>query len=222
MATSGVITGLATARDIAHQAADLLGIRPSGANLEAEDAVKFRDALNWMLKTWQAKGCTPWLLTEINLTWPADTEEVVLNTNFLSVANAFIRTSGSDRPLTFWTAGEYARLPNKSGSGTPTIYTVVKTIASLRLRIWAVPTANTDFRADAMRVIEDVTDLNQNVDLPQEWTQTAIWNLAKDLLPAYPGTDPANAKRIETRADEMFAMLDSFSNPDGSIFFERG
>lgn len=219
MATSGVITSAMTARDVVDAACELIGVKTDGAALSAADAAVGLKHLNWMLKSWQTEGRNLWLTESFSITWLAAAATTALDPGYLRLENVFIRIGSVDRPLTNDSNADYAARPNKSGSGTPISYNVNRTRTTLEVRIWPVPTINTDFHADGVRIIEDVTDLNQDIDIPQEWTECMFYNLAKRLTRVFQGIDPRLAADVGAEADRLFAKLSSFDEETGSLFF---
>jgi hypothetical protein len=220
MATSGVITGLMTARDIVRAALEEIGVASVGVELSAADAAVALRSLNWMLKSWQADQVNLWRHADVSITWPAATREVTLGTNYLDLVDVrVVLDGGTERLLTRWLDGEYLSLPNKDAAGSPVIYNINKTISSITLRLWMVPAAETTILAQGVRVVEDVTDLAQNLDLPQEWTECVYMSLAARLLRPFEveASNPALAADVKANAASLYARLSSNDQP-GSYF----
>lgn len=219
MTTSGVTTSSLTAREIVESACELIGVKDEGLSLGETDAAVGLKHLNWMLKGWQATGRNLWLTADFTHTWPAATATVTLDPGYLRLENVFIRVSGVDRPLTMYSNSDYAALSNKSSAGTPIAYNVNRTVSTLQVRLWPVPTSDTALFADGVRIIEDVTSLNQTLDVPQEWTECVFYGLAKRLRHVFPGVNPQLADEVAAEADRQFASLSSFDEEGASLFF---
>jgi hypothetical protein len=218
MALSGTITDSLNAREVVETACELIHVKQSGIELEAADAELGLKHLNWMLKTWQTKGGL-WLSEDVTITWPAETAEVTLDTNYLDLSNVFVRTSGVDRMLTPYSDTEYAEIPNKTAAGTPVAFNVQKTRTTLKVRLWLVPSAETTVYGDGRRVIQDVTDLSHDLDVPQEWTEAVFYGLAKRLARVFPGVDPAVMRSVSDEADRLYDDLNAFDEESGSVSF---
>lgn len=219
MATSGVITGLMTAGDIITSAMEMINVCAPGETLAAGDMALGVKHLNWLLKAMQGDGVNLWRQTDSTMTWPADTAAIEFSPAALDLTD--FRVAGdSERLLTRWESGEYDQLPNKSASGTPTIYSVQKTRDTIKVRVWPVPTEDTDMAGVVSRVIEDVTASTQNVDLPQEWTYALIVNLADRLATVYGFTDmaPRTAADLRANAARLYASMRDMDRP-ASVFF---
>ncbi|RAK52130.1 hypothetical protein [Phenylobacterium deserti] len=223
MATSGTTSSTLTVREVIDLACEELGILAMGDTLDATVAERAMTRLNWMLKTWQADGLTNgWRIEDVSITWPADTATATLDTNYLDLENVRRSISGIETPLERFDADEYAQLPNKAATGVPNSYVVKKTRDTLSVSLWPVPTAETTILADGARIIEDVTDLGQNIDVPQEWLETVYMCLAARLITPFKSlmTDPASAKAVEERAATLYARLKTFGDESGSIYFQ--
>ena len=223
MALSGTITSTLTANEIVLTALEMC------SSIEPDDPAPPHLAslglkhLNWQLKTWQTLGvCDGWRNEDLEITWPAATASGSLNTNYLDLDNLRVQDSdGIDTTLTRYSAQEYADIPDKTLAGTPTCYNIRKTRSTIALSLWPVPAAESTLIADASRVIQDVTDLAQDVDIPQEWMECCFYSLAARLaLPCGLTTsDPARYGEIKARAADLFATLKSFDEETGSVFF---
>lgn len=223
MPTSGTINSTLNARQVIDTAAEMIGVKSLGDDLSDDEADLGLKHLNWMLKSWQADGLTNgWRVEEVTLTWPADTATVTLDTNYLALDDVRRQASAVDTPLTAYTLAEYAEIPNKTSGGAPLIYSVRKTISTLAVSLWPVPTADTTIIANASRVIEDVTALTQNIDVPQEWLETVFTCLAARLVRPFRVhlSDPAGAQIITQAAETMYARLKDFDQEGGSVFLQ--
>lgn len=226
MALSGSISSSLTAREIVTTALELTGTIEPGDAAPAEIAALGLKHLNWQLKTWQTQGvCDGWRLEDLEITWPAATASATLNTNYLDLGNLRRRDAdGNDIPLTPYDHRTYSELPDKDQAGTPTVYHLRKTRTTLALYIWPVPAAETTLVTDAARVIQDVTALDQDVDIPQEWTECCFYSLAARLsVPlGLTASDPARLAEIKDRAAGLFTQLKAFDEETGSVFFAVG
>jgi hypothetical protein len=213
MTTSGVITGLMTARDIVGEALALIGASAMDETPSASAASQALRQLNWMLKSWQADGCNLWRDQDVTTTWPAAASEALLDINVLDVFSVrWVESATNERELTRWERADYARLPNKAAAGSPTIYSPVRDRDAVLLRLWPVPTAGGTLKYEIARVVEDVTDLDQTVDVPQEWTEAVFTNLAVRLLPLYREPTQSDAL-LKARADELYARMRDADRP---------
>ena len=221
MATSGVITSAFTARDIITRAMRLLGVIAMGEVPSSSELSHGVDALNWMLKSWQADGCNLWREYQDSQTLVSGTAEYTLAPRVVDVLEArYVNADGSERPLARWEWGEYVQLPNKTTSGVPVAFTLLKERDAIKMKLWPIPNAAQSVSYTAARVIEDVTSANENLDVPQSWTEAVIYNLADRLIDVF-GTatmDQITIARVQARAADLYAQMRDFDRP-ASVFF---
>ena len=226
MATSGVITGILTAAEIITMAHELAGVstegQPSQPAWNTDVALRH---LNWMLKSMQSDGCHAFRREVITFTWTGAAASTAFDNtggrpeNVLDVLEMRVRNSSSiDRQLTRIEWDEYAEIPNKTLAGNPISFSLVKSISNMTAYIWPVPSSNTTIYATVERVIEDVTAISQNVDIPQEWTECVVYKLADRLNAILGFSGTASAQMIAQRGDILYRALRAADEP-ASVFF---
>jgi len=212
MATSGEISGLLNAREIVRRALQMLGVLAAREEASADDMELGVDTLNWMLKEWMADGCNLWREFTDSVVVPANTATVTLDPRVVDVLDARrIVSATNEMQLARWEAGDYQAIPNKIAQGFPTCYVPIKGRDSFQLTFWPVPTSDMTVKYTAARVIEDVTDEDQNVDAPQEWTSTIIANLADRLAPSY-GNEFVSVV-VTRRAAQLYQQMRAYDRP---------
>jgi hypothetical protein len=181
------------------------GETPTGAELELGIRT-----LNWMLKSWAAKGANLWRETTGTITFLPNIKTMYLDPYCLDVEEARVIMSPSyERVLQRWERGQYSILPNKSASGYPSSYTITKQTGSVSMTLWPVPTVPTTVLYTFVRVTADVTTGDQSVDIPQEWTEAVYLGLAARLCQTFGITriDPATAQIVSLRANDLERQL---------------
>lgn len=219
MATSGQITALLTVRDYVLAAMQLLGVIAPGDDIEADEADSAMRFMSSMLKAWQADGCNLWRDDEVDITWPADTPQCDLSPNVIDVISArYVQSTTYERWLDRWERGAYQSLPNKIAAGFPTMFVFIKTRGNPQMAVWPVPSSEITIRANVARVTEDVTDVDQTIDIPQEWAECVYYNLAARMAGTM-GANPNIARDVNDKAREMYVRMSSFDRP-GSYTME--
>lgn len=216
MATSGQIGETFTVRDVVTQALRLITVLGSGETPSADDAADCMTQLQWMLKGWQADGCNLWREEEETLVFPPDTKTMTLDPRVMDVQEArCLITTGYQRALQRWERGEYITLPNKESPGSPTIFYFRRLRDSVTMTLWPVPEIETSIFFTAARVIEDVTDLDQNIDVPQEWEECVVYNLAARMLDPFGITEtrPTIAQKVNAMANTFYEKMSGFDRP---------
>lgn len=223
MATSGVISGSQTMRDLARKAMLVMGGPLQNGEVTARVGLICANVTNDMLKSWQADGCNLWRLSDETVTVPANTEATTLDPRVLDVMEArFVGGVTYQRMLARLEWGDYRSLPNKLAVGFPTSYSLNKQRTTIEMSLWPVANEEIVIAYSGARVIDDVTDdLDDELDLPQEWMETAVYGLASRMLDIMDvaTTSPATAQRIQARADQLYQKLLDFDRV-GSTFMK--
>lgn len=209
MATSGTINSTLTARAIVTRALKLLSVAGAGQTVDAEDGADGLEALNWMLKSMQAEGVNMWREDEVSQVVLAGEIETLITPRVVDIQSARIVT-GYQRTLARWERGEYDQIPNKTSPGIPSCYFLDQRLNETHLRLWPVPSMDMTVIYTAARVIEDVTDLDQTLDIPQMWLEAVCYNLAVRLYPSF-GGERIDAVRAE--AERLYALMLNHDRP---------
>jgi hypothetical protein len=229
MAVSTSFDFTLTANEIIAKAFGILGKASEGKAISARMYEDGRSSLNLLVKTWGAQEHL-WTMTEGSITLVASQAEYALATLFsvkpmrvLSVRRRV--TSGSiDTPMMEWSRQEYYDQSNKTVASVPTAWYYDPQRALGTLSIW--PTASTSTATDMtlkvtyLRSMADFDTSSDNPDLPQEWLQALIWNLAVDLMPQYPVNDSNLSQLVLARAAGLYKDMKGWDNEPASIFLQ--
>lgn len=210
MTTSGTISSTMTVADVITQAMREIGAISAGERPTAQETADAITTLNFMLKAWQARGLTSWRDTDGTVSFSAGTGSVTLSPYCLDVLEArLVQSPGYERPLQRWTLAQYRQTPNKAQPGFPTAYTIAKTDTAITMKVWPVPVATSTVNYSYSRVIEDVTDAAQTLDVPQHWLEAVFLGLAARMVHAYGMTrmDPTAAQLVIQRAAALEQLL---------------
>lgn len=131
---------------------------------------------------------------------------------YQTIANRPLRVSagrikisnGNEIPMKIISRQEYFNLPIKTNEGKPTqLYYDPKLITTGKVYIWSTfQTVNDFLIVTAQREIEDFNTLSDNADLPVEWLEPLVYNLAARISLDY-GID-------KTTRDDLAAMAAAF------------
>ena len=209
MATSGSIDYKLTARGLVTQALRKIGVMPvyqQSAN--ADDMAQGVAELNMMLKGWQLHGPNLWRQTEGSLALTATTASYTLSPRPHRVIECRYRdANGRDLPMEELTREEYFEMPLKTATGIPTQFYFDPQVSSGKLYIWPVMAAVTSetIKYTYSRVFEDIDDVDDDIDVPQELTEVVMYGLADRLQNTYGLTND----RITLMAQTLFRQAES-------------
>lgn len=218
MALSGVRDGANTVSEIVADALKKIYVLSGTETAAAEDQALCIRAMKHMLRTWAVDGVRLWLDDEITVTPVAGTSTYTLSTRALEVKQAFRRTSSSDTPMRLFTREEYNRLPNKTTTGSPFALWTDRDRTSTSVTLYPVPdassAANDTIRVTAKFQIQDVTSGGEDIDIPPEWTEALVYNLAVRISPDF-NVEPRGD--VVGMAQELYTMLKG-QDREGSLY----
>ncbi len=188
MATSGSIDFSLTAREVITHALRMIGVASIVEDASGEDAKFAMRHLNLMLKGWQHSGPHIFRQTEGSVALVASTASYALSPRPYRVLDARYRdTSGRDLPMLELTRADYYDLPLKTSTGIPTSWYFDPQRTTGTLYVWPVPSSVTTetIRYTYQRAFEDVDDLANDIDVPNEHLELVAYSLADRLMDIY-------------------------------------
>jgi len=224
MAVSGSTDFALNANQIIAAAFKKLGVGTEGEALTAAQYEDGRLALNLLIKTWGAQPHL-WTQTEAWLPYVAGQSGYALNAAMRVLSVRRRLTSGTiDTPMTPLSRQEYFDLPNKTTQAVPVNYYFDPQYNTSTLYVWPTASAATaaagDLRITYLRRMCDMDTTTDDLDMPQEWLEAVIYNLAVRLMPTYPVNDPNIAARVESMAGQLYAALKGWDNETTSLFLQ--
>ena len=189
MALSGTRDQADTVAEIITDAMTKSGLLVAGETAETEDLATCLRALKHMLRTWAVKGVRLWLINNQTVTLTEDTATYALGVRALNLTQAWIRSSGNDTPVRIVSREEYNRYPAKTTTGRPFALFVDRDITATSVTLYPVPDAASEAN-DVLHVvtkyqIQDVTDGAEDIEVPPEWTEALVYNLAVRIAPDF-------------------------------------
>lgn len=134
-------------------------------------------------------------------------------------ARSYDPASGIETPLTPMSRKEFRDLPNKSATGAFNQFFYDRQLTTGQLYLWQSLTAATSLvKFTWHRPIEDFDAGGDNPDLPQEWIQTLIFNLALVMAPEY-DVPTEKFNQIAAMAEQYLDTMKGFDREDESVFF---
>lgn len=210
----------------------LCGVIAQGQTPDASQVSDAAEALNVLVKAWQAEGLPLWCMKTASFTPVASTNsytvgvgETVDTQKPLKLYHAWYRdnTSDVDVPITLLTQQQYDSLSNKSQEGTVnqlyyqpllstgTIYTYLtpdSSFASNKTIYFRFQRPFADFDAD--------TDYP---DFPAEWIRALKYGLADEISLEY-GVPKDVRQELRLKAEMFKEEALGFTEEEGSFFFQ--
>ena len=126
----------------------------------------------------------------------------------------------TDTPISLTARLDYQTLPNKAATGSINQIFYDPQLSTGYLYLWQAPSTIKDLlKFTWHKPIEDFDAAGDNPDLPQEWIDTLIFNLAVVMAPEYDvGTEKFN--QVRSLAAEFLDDVSGFDREAESIFFQ--
>ena len=222
MAVSGTTAFAMTVSEIVTEARGLLGIQAVEEPLQAHELAQGIRALNMLLATWEVEGVKTYLLTEGQLTLVEGQASYTFGaggdftTVFRELTDARINRSGNDLPMERLSREQYYALPNKTTEGYPTSYFFDTQREGGTLYVWPAPdsTAGT-FKFTYRRQLYDAGNGTDTLDVPKYYLEAVVYNLAKRLIPFYPGAAQISVQAVVAGAASTYATVSTFDAGEG-------
>jgi hypothetical protein len=137
----------------------------------------------------------------------------------LRVLNAFFRQpQGNDIPVRLISRDEFDRFGVKTSTGTPIQLFYNPEENQGILEIYPQPTdVDGQLYIEFQNPTEDFVTSTDDFDLPSEWGEAIVWNLARRLIPSY-RVPVATAADIRAFAKDSYENLKAWDQETNSIF----
>lgn len=231
MATSNSTNFSTTRDDIIKGALRLCGALALGETPSADQVSEASDALNMLVKAWQADGMALWARSEYTLALTLDTKSYTIGLGKtvnipkpLKITQAILHDTQTnvDIPMRIITRDEYLRLGNKSTNGMPIqIYYDPQRDNGV---LYVYPPANSSavlykqIKFTYQKPFEDFDASTDNPDFPQEWYEALKYGLASRLAGEY-GISLTDRQQLMQEAILIKNEALSFGTEEGSFYF---
>ena len=208
----------------------MLGVIAQGESPNATQISEAAEALNMMVKAFEADGMPLWGLSEYTLTLTAGVGKYQIGLGKtipiakpLKVIQAWNRnnTSTVDIPMRILTKQEYNMLGNKVTSGNPIQLYYNPLLNYGEMNLFPVPSTvdatNSKIVFVYQRPFEDFLASGDNPDFPQEWLEALKYGLAVRLAPEY-GLDAESRRFLIQEYASVKAIALSFGTEEGSLY----
>lgn len=197
----------------------------AGETPDSDSVSDASDALNAMVKHWQASGIQIWRMTESTVTLVAGQTSYTLGTDpstkplKIISARRFNTTSLIDVPLDEMDRVEYQEMPNKTSTGAVNSFFYDRQVGLGTIYFWPAPENTAEIiKYTYARPIQDFNAAGDSPDFPIEWTRAVEWGLADEIADEYDVPEPKRT-RIERRAAQYLAEVNWWERELVSIEF---
>lgn len=211
------VTGTKTVRQIVTAALRKAQVTAIDLDPEAAEAEEAREELNRMLKAWQNKRYNLWTKASASLPLTTAASYTLDPIRPLRILTARYTASGVEIPMYELSRQEYDELPQKAATGTPTQFHYDKQREAAKLYVWPLlATASGEtIEYTYERELEDIDDLDAVIDVPGEWWDAVVLNLACRMAETF-NTPIPQTTYLRADAELMQALGD---DQEASVYF---
>lgn len=226
MTVSAITSVSFTLNDLIAEAFDIIGVGSEGEAISADMYRRGKNSAVLMTQSWNAMQDL-WRQELVTITPLTDTAAYAISPKPLRVTSVRrkLTNGGYEVPLSEWSRQEYMDQPNKTSSPSiPVNFYYDPQRDTGTLYVWPAPSSavvpTITLIADTLRpqFIMDAT--NDTLDMPAEWQETFVYNLAQRLKLKYPVNDPNLAAEIDGMAAALFKQLKGWDNEPASIHLQ--
>lgn len=230
-APSGVTEPTTNRDQVLRRALRLVGAYASTDSPRPEQMVDAVYVLNAMIRAWAIEGLL-WCREFVTIplvagqnAYPLGPDSPTPMNRPTHVFNCNRKSStGNEIPIIALTRTDWMVLPNKLNSSAPPVqyYYDRQTINGI-LYVWPVPPPGTtdSLVLDVDRKMDFMVDTNNAFDLPDEWIETVIYQLAIRIAPEY-GIPLGERQKLEETAGALFLKAVTYDQDMASIYFGVG
>ena len=211
MATSGSVTFRPNVEEVISEAFERCGIDPQTRT--GHHAKSARRSLNLLFSEFANRGINYWTITQNTLTLANGTSNYTLPVGTIDILDAVIREDDIDQIVNRITIQEYNQIPNKTDTGKPSQYMLDRQYTPV-IYFWNVPDKAYTLNYWVMNQIEDITESNEDTDVPYRWTDTICAGLASKLAIKY---QPEKFQLLNEMYERSFSFAASSDNDGVSL-----
>ena len=216
------VIGTQTVLDIVTDALLDLEVGAIGQEAEAILSAHAVRTLNRVMKAWQLDDAAPsFLRASQTLTLTTAASYTLAPERPVRILSARLKRSGVETPMIRLTRDEYDSLPVKTTTGIPTQFYYDRQKEDALLYVWPVLSvaAGETVEITYEREFEDVA-IGDNIDLPGEWWDVAVLQLASRLVHAH-GSEAAK-QSVPMRAEMMLNKALGAAVDGESVYWSHG
>lgn len=209
-----------------------LGVISEGQTPSTAQIDDCAEALNVLVKAWQAEGLPLWAIKQTSFTpttsvakYTVGTGQTVAVAKPLKVYQMWLRdnTSSVDIPMYLLTQQQYNILGNKTSTGTPTQFYYENLNTTGNLYLFPTPDSVTAAgKTVYLQYQAPFADFDSSTDVPdfpQEWIRALVYGLAADLSFDF-GYPRLDRQELIVMAEKFKEEALAFTQEEGSLFFQ--
>lgn len=183
---------MTTARELIKRALRKINAYDREGEPTAAEMSDSLEELNSLLGMWLAKSLTVLTTSQESFSLVSGTGSYSIGsgqtfdtTRPVKVNNAFVRSGDTDYQLDIVSDEVYREIDLKSTGGLPYLLNYHATFPYGTINVYYVPSANYTIYLDLVKQLSDISDLDETFNLPKEYSDPIVYNLAVRLAPEF-------------------------------------
>lgn len=226
MTVSAITSVQFSLNELIAEAFDVIGVGSEGEALSDDMYRRGKNSATLMAQSWNAMPDL-WRQAEVTVVPILETAAYVITPKPMRVTacRRKLLSGGYEVPMTPLSRQEYLDQPNKDTNfSTPVnfYYDPQRDVGTLYL--WPAPSdvvaPTITILADVLRPMFIMSASNDTLDMPAEWQETFVYNLAKRLKLKFPVNDPNLGAEIDAMADGLFTKLKAWDNEPTALYLQ--
>ena len=229
MSTSGVVSWTLNRDAIINSALRKLAVLSGGSTPQTYEVTNAAEALNAMIKGFQADGMPVWAIKKYTFTVTSGTYQYEIGNGKtlatpapLKVLQAYRNqsTTSVNVPMNIYTNYNFNILPLTNTSGVPINLYYQPLATSGQINLWPIPSdSTTTITILYQRPFEDMVASTDDIDFPSYWTEAMIYGLAWRLAPEY-GVPTPDRSTLSKEAEFFHQQALMFGMEEGSMYLQ--
>jgi hypothetical protein len=204
-----------------------LAVIPSGATPTANQISDAAEALNGLVKAFQADGMPLWKVASQTFTVVDGTNSYTVGPSqtincpkpLRIIQATYTLSGGTNAPMNVYNRYDFNLLPTTAEGAPINLYYQPLSTTGI-IKLWPTPdNSTTTISFNYISPFEDMDNASNDFDFPSEWITPLIFNLAWVLAPEY-GIPPLDRDRLEKEANYWHQYVLGMGSEEGGIFFQ--
>lgn len=141
----------------------------------------------------------------------------------ITVTEFYLASQVTDLPVIQWNRDTWAVINNKAQLGRPSTNYYLERLLTPRVTLWPVPNNNYDhLQVFVQRQVQDIGGLSQQLEVPQRWVESIIWQLALRIAFEMPQVDPQIVQLVSAMTDKVLIEVEHDESDGAPIMLQPG
>lgn len=200
---------MTTARRIINRALRLIQVLAAGETPRASEAADSLEALNSMLASWSASNLiVPYMVTRV-FNVRGGVAQYQMPTRPVRIVGAWVNDEANDLPMNVISQADYLGIMNKDFQGLPASLFCDDLYPVASVYLYPVPDKSYVLTLRRWEALAQASTLDDEIELPGEYTEALSANLAVRLAPEYGTSVSSEVSAMASTALDLLRGLNA-------------